>query len=989
MNLEQFLNNHRITNDDFQKTHTSLYPPGKYSISSDEKRQFYLMYMNALAKGECLSLVELQTTTSIPLIVDVDLNMEVDIQEHHSNLPCLYSETHLKNISEAFLHVLQNYLDPKPSDEHTVCFVMERDGYTVTKNQKTLYKNGFHLHFPYCILSRTHIKHFIIPQVIQYLEENACEIPSMVNYDTLFDTSIYDGRGKPWFMYGSQKPIESLKPYLVTHVYKKENSGRDIFKDLDWEKYLLPYELTYTTSSCSTSEDDEDTILSRHCLVEIFSLQCEEKPEDYFYELDTEKIEESTFQNHSLSREEDKSFGYTLDSVVEQTVDSEKDFEFFDRLLNLLPNDYAEDYNKWMQIGWIVFNYYDGHSVGFDRWDEFSKRSTEKYKYEDCLTKWNTMNRQNKEVGMGTLRFIVRKHRPLEYKELCNEFTDHMIENLIHNTTHFDLAKILHVEFQDIFVCSSIKHNDWYEFKDHVWVKNDDGIFLRSKISTYLVAKYEKLLYKYMNNEKKQLQSVIESLLHEIDNEKKNIAMQETRLNSTNDPGKKKKCQKEIDQSTKDIESLEDKLTSLQNKENGNKSASSSNETKKKSENELYIEKVQKIIFNLKTSPFKRNIMSEAKELFYDATFEGKLNSCLSKVAFNNGVYDLENHVFREGLPSDHISLKMEVNYRNDFTMQSPEVKDAELFFKKIFPDEKIRAYFLGIQSEIFWGRNTRKLFQLWTGVGDNGKSITQAVFERLLGPYCSILPTALLTQKRTASSSASPELVRAGQGCRLCFMQEPSKTDKFNVGLLKELSGNDKFYARPLHRDPIDIVPMFKIVCIANHPPVIENSQTDEAVWKRVKIIPFQSKFPKHPQEVPDSIEEQFEKKIFPRDDNFSDKIDAMLEGVAYLLMYIYRNKYNNVDEPEDVSIGTKKFRNKCDSIGKFIDICVDVSEEAKGSQLTLKTFYFEFRKFLKENLPDAKTPSIDDVEEYLEDKWGSPEENKWQNVQIKMDTD
>jgi len=67
-----------------------------------------------------------------------------------------------------------------------------------------------------------------------------------------------------------------------------------------------------------------------------------------------------------------------------------------------------------------------------------------------------------------------------------------------------------------------------------------------------------------MNNDKKQLQQDIESLLHEIENEKKYITMQETRLSSSNDPTKKKKYRKEIDQSTKEIESLEDKLITLQ-----------------------------------------------------------------------------------------------------------------------------------------------------------------------------------------------------------------------------------------------------------------------------------------------------------------------------------------------------------------------------------------------------------------------------------------
>ena len=61
-----------------------------------------------------------------------------------------------------------------------------------------------------------------------------------------------------------------------------------------------------------------------------------------------------------------------------------------------------------------------------------------------------------------------------------------------------------------------------------------------------------------------------------------------------------------------------------------------------------------------------------------------------------------------------------------------------------------------------------------------------------------------------------------------MCIVQEPNNGDRINIGMLKELSGNDSFYARGLHKDPIDINPMFKLVMICNKPPLIENSQSD-----------------------------------------------------------------------------------------------------------------------------------------------------------------
>ena len=89
-----------------------------------------------------------------------------------------------------------------------------------------------------------------------------------------------------------------------------------------------------------------------------------------------------------------------------------------------------------------------------------------------------------------------------------------------------------------------------------------------------------------------------------------------------------------------------------------------------------------------------------------------------------------------------------------------------------------------------------------WSGEGDNGKSVTQSIFEQMLGEYAIKLPTSLITGKRTQSSAACPELARSGNGVRWAVIQEPEHKDIINIGILKELSGNDTFYARKLHQN-------------------------------------------------------------------------------------------------------------------------------------------------------------------------------------------
>ena len=67
--------------------------------------------------------------------------------------------------------------------------------------------------------------------------------------------------------------------------------------------------------------------------------------------------------------------------------------------------------------------------------------------------------------------------------------------------------------------------------------------------------------------------------------------------------------------------------------------------------------KCLKIQIQLKDSGYKDKVMKECKEYFYDKEFNEKLNDQKHLIGFENGIYDLNNSIFRGGLPSDYISL--------------------------------------------------------------------------------------------------------------------------------------------------------------------------------------------------------------------------------------------------------------------------------------------------------------------------------------------
>ena len=404
------------------------------------------------------------------------------------------------------------------------------------------------------------------------------------------------------------------------------------------------------------------------------------------------------------------------------------------------------------------------------------------------------------------------------------------------------------------------------------------------------------------------------------------------------------------------------------------------NDDEKKFENttlDAQIKAVNKMLCNLKQAPFKNNVMKEAMEVFYDEKFASKLNSGKYLIAFNNGIYDLKKKEFRPGKPEDYISMKMAVNYNEEFTEKSPKVLEVWDFLEKVFPDKSVREYFIDTSSDVFEGGNPYKIVQVWTGNGNNGKSITQELFEKMLGKYSIKLPTSLLTGKRTQSSAACPELARAGNGVRWCVLQEPDKRDTLNIGILKELSGNDTFFARGLYKEGQEVTPMFKIAMICNKPPKVPFD--DQATWNRIRVIPFEAVFSK---QAPDSYEEQLHQKTFPIDPKFSDKIPGLLEAFAWVLLD-HRKKLIKRVEPEKVRLATSEYRKQNDVYRQYIEECIS---EDKNATISLLEVYTAFKEWHRDSLPNVTIPVKNDVREYFTNDWGIPEKGiKWKGHKIR----
>ena len=331
-------------------------------------------------------------------------------------------------------------------------------------------------------------------------------------------------------------------------------------------------------------------------------------------------------------------------------------------------------------------------------------------------------------------------------------------------------------------------------------------------------------------------------------------------------------------------------------------------------------------------------------------------------IGFDNGVYDLRLHEFRDGIPDDYISFSTNRNYI-PYNPHAIEVKEINDFFAQMFTNPAICKYVKDIFSSTIDGGIRHEKFYIFTGSGSNGKSKILELIQMMMGDYYCILPIALLTQKRAASNSAQAELERT-RGRRFAIMQEPSDGEKINIGLMKELSGGDRIQCRGLFKEPIEFKPQFKMIMTCNELPEVPSD--DGGTWRRIRVVDFSSKFKEDPD--PNNPKE------FMMDTELGEKFDRWAD--PFMSMIIENHKttdLRNIKEPMEVRSATESYKKNNDVVGQFIDEKI-VRDDTVERPVMLQSIHSTFRAWAGLNIPKGKkVPDRMQVRAYMEKIFGA----------------
>jgi putative DNA primase/helicase len=142
-------------------------------------------------------------------------------------------------------------------------------------------------------------------------------------------------------------------------------------------------------------------------------------------------------------------------------------------------------------------------------------------------------------------------------------------------------------------------------------------------------------------------------------------------------------------------------------------------------------------------------------------------------------------------------------------------------------------------------------------GAGANGKGTIVNALMEILGPdYAIAAPPGLLMLKR---GEHHPTDLATLFGKRLVVDSETAEGARLNEPLVKQLTGGDRISARRMHEDFWDFAPTHKILMCTNHKPEIR--ETKHAIWRRVKLVPFNVVIPEDKQDakLPDRLQHEY----------------------------------------------------------------------------------------------------------------------------------
>ena len=892
---------------------------GTYNIEYNDK--FWDVYYNHVFKNNNNEyLTEKQLLDDGPLLVDIDLRYNNTVKER------LHTKTHIIELMELYLSKLNELYNIDNNTEIDI-YVLEKPNVNILEDKT---KDGIHMIFTIKMHKAEQV--ILRKKILNEIKDIKIwsELPLSNNFEDVIDEGITKGCVN-WQMFGSKKP--GHEAYELRYCYNSTYNSDDELWNLN-EKKVCEINIRKTLPLLSARYNN-------HISFDLI---------DNIYVLDAVEQEKANFNTKSKQRKTDCLL--EIDNIDFQDLSKIKNIEELDDIINkyildddlenyelketylftmILPESYYAEgsYNKWIRVGWALRNNDDKSSNNFIKSDK------------KCFLIWLKFSSQYNRFNFAT-----------DVLELYNMW------KLFDNNNPDGLTKR-----SILFWAKSDNYSEYLKIREatisYYVDKTLDSIMERDKVGEFDLAS---VLYQLCKD-----QYVCVNIKNNIWYEYKNNRWQEIDSGNTLRILISKKMH---DIYIKKASALISTITQLENND------------QKSDTLKVKATKIGDICVFLKTTSWKANIMKEAKDLFYDPKFIEKLNANPYLLGFNNGVIDFKNKIFRKGRPDDYISKTTNIDYipYDKLSSNYTEImNEINKFIDELFPNTELRMYMWQHLASTLIGTNENQTFNIYTGSGCNGKSKLIELMGKCLGEYYASVPITLITQVRNSIGSTSSEVVQL-IGARYVTMNEGSKGDKINEGILKELTGGDPIQARALYKESISFIPQFKLAVCTN--TLFDITSNDDGTWRRIRVCDFASKFVDKPYED----EFKFPRANFPYQYEIDRKINEKFILWAPVLMSMLTNTaFETLGFVKDVKVVTSisdKYREGQDYLTEFVK---DKVIRKRDSKIKKTEILEEFKNWYIMHYGKNNIPKGREITDFMDKTFGKCNRGKWLNVEMR----
>jgi phage/plasmid-associated DNA primase len=339
--------------------------------------------------------------------------------------------------------------------------------------------------------------------------------------------------------------------------------------------------------------------------------------------------------------------------------------------------------------------------------------------------------------------------------------------------------------------------------------------------------------------------------------------------------------------------------------------------------------------FNTCNGSRMNDIIRHIKPNVKRATVDFNSNPFL--LGFNNGVYDLLAHEFRDYKFSDYITLSTNYDYEVP-NFDDPETAQLKLelidIINSIQPNIDEQYLYLQTLASGLDGIAYQKLFLL-NGQGGNGKGLTGALMDKILGEYyCQ--PNNGILKDVEKPNVPSPDMLNLKNKRYVNFKEVEGDV---RLATLRNLTGGGKFTGRFLHQNPEQFYMSATFVMEFNNDPELVGGKPMASDYRRMCYELFPNNFTDDENKIGKVIGGHLYLKANPYygSAEFLEKIRPVF---LYLLLSVYKTYSNGVkgiqfDIPDSVRERTKKFLEKQNVFQRAFDeqwMTVEVKREDNG---------------------------------------------------------